>query len=175
MTRIYTRSGDKGLTGLIGGKRLIKSDPRFTVIGDIDELNSILGLVISTAASSQHGDDIEAIQGLLFEFGAELAGPTANNRITAEDVAELEAKIDRIQSTLDPLSHFLLPGGNTAASFCHQARAVCRRAERHLVALDTYPETSLQWLNRLSDWLFVLARSLNKGTDQQETSWQPRT
>lgn len=175
MARIYTRTGDKGITGLANGERLSKNEPRVMAMGDVDELNSMLGILASLTPTNTYRHNIEIIQGLLFELGAELANPGADKRILISDVDQLEIEIDQMQSKLEPLKQFILPGGDSAAALCHQARAICRRAERQLLELDRHSEIGLQWLNRLSDWLFVFARLLNIEAGQQEASWQPRS
>lgn len=193
--KIYTRGGDKGETGLIGGTRVRKSTPRVAAYGEVDELNAVLGLALaelaagqasasaSASTSAEHGRVLAEIQRALFELGAELATPTAGEQargtppIAAERVLVLEGAIDAISARLPPLRHFILPGGSRAASSLHLARTVCRRAERAVVALaaeePVRPEV-LAYLNRLSDYLFVLARAVNTDAGIAEPIWRGR-
>lgn len=174
LTRIYTRGGDDGTTGLADGTRLGKDSRRIEVLGCLDELNSLLGVVIANAGAEPPPELIR-VQNRLFELGAEIAQPT-ERRTTPEDVAWLEAALDRRNTELPPLKEFILPGGHPAAAHCHLARAVCRRAERRMVQLareeQTNPETT-RYLNRLSDLLFVLARTLARRDGGHEVFWQP--
>ena len=173
MTRIYTRSGDKGTTGLGSGDRVSKNDIRIAAIGAIDELNCAIGVLRSYSLDSNHDRLLLKLQHLLFEVGAELALP-GHPRVLATDTQYLENKIDELSLELAPLKKFILPGGSTAASACHMARAICRRAERQLVALHaTSPLHSdlMIFTNRLSDLLFVLARHINKSTHQSDVFW----
>ena len=192
--RIYTRSGDGGQTSLVGGERVPKSTSRIAAVGDVDELNCALGLVHASAVHAVSRDKaaeaktptvpivlrriIHTVQQRLFDLGALLATPPGSSfqppPLTAEDVHWLERSIDRIQDDLPPLKNFILPAGNLAAGHLHQARAIARRAERSCVALadeHTLPAYSLEYLNRLSDLLFVCARWASTG---EEVLWQPR-
>lgn len=183
MSKIYTRTGDDGKTGLIGKGRVAKDDPRVTAYGTVDELNAVLGLVraeLAATAATPDGVDplIARIQHRLFDLGAELATPAAMaNQQTIGDthVAELEAAIDRYEAQLEPLREFILPGGCRLAAEFHLARAVCRRAERLVVTLAAgaavRPEV-LRYLNRLGDLLFVLARSANAAAGEADVTWQ---
>lgn len=175
LSKIYTRTGDEGTTGLANGERIEKADPRVAAFGDVDETNSALGLLLtepdlppSIVAS------LTRIQHELFEIGAELSFP-GYTRIAADQVAQLERDLDALNEDLPPLKEFVLPGGNRAAAVCHLARTVCRRAERSawaarkLVPLN--PEL-LRYLNRLSDLLFVMARTLARMNGGQETLWR---
>jgi cob(I)alamin adenosyltransferase len=164
LTRIYTRGGDKGETSLGDGSRVSKLDPRVGAIGDVDELNSLLGLA----------GGLDRIQNELFDVGADLAVPFAGHedrlRITQGAVDRLEREIDEVNASLPELRSFVLPGGNERASRLFLARAVCRRAERAVLAVaDTNPLCAV-YLNRLSDLLFVLARAANAGA---EPLWKP--
>jgi cob(I)alamin adenosyltransferase len=175
LTKIYTRTGDKGTTGLADGSRVPKDHRRIEVLGCLDELNSLIGLVMAQA-EPEAPPELAHIQNRLFDLGAELAIPGAE-RIMAEDVALLEAALDGYNANLPPLREFILPGGGSAATFCHLARALCRRTERRLVTLareeELNPQT-LQYINRLSDLLFVLARVLARRNGGGEVFWQPR-
>lgn len=176
LTKIYTRTGDKGTTGLADGSRVPKDHRRIEVLGCLDELNSLIGLVM-VQAEPDTPPELAQIQNRLFDLGAELAIPGAE-RIMAEDVAMLEAALDGYNANLPPLREFILPGGGSAATFCHLARALCRRTERRLVTLtrdeeEINPQT-LQYINRLSDLLFVLARVLARRNGGDEVFWQPR-
>ena len=181
--KIYTKTGDKGETSLFGGERVSKDELRIEAYGTVDELNSVIG---SARAFNDNGEMdliLGEIQYRLFVLGADLATPngggnTSVPRVSAEDVAIVEKKIDEIEARLDPLKSFILPGGSKAASLLHQARTVCRRAERRVVSLSKRGETSeetLIYLNRLSDFLFVLARYANKIGKVAETLWNPRS
>jgi cob(I)alamin adenosyltransferase len=174
LTKIYTRTGDKGTTGLADGSRVPKDHLRIEVLGCLDELNSLIGLVM-VQSEPDTPPELSRIQNLLFDLGAELAIPGAE-RVKAEDVAFLETALDGYNAELPPLREFILPGGGSAATFCHLARALCRRAERRLMPLareeDINPQT-LQYINRLSDLLFVLARVLARRNGGSEVFWQP--
>lgn len=174
LTRIYTRTGDGGDTGLASGERVRKSALRVEAYGTVDETNSVVGLVrLSTAADATLDPILGRIQNELFDLGADLATPTRGERegvnalrIVADQVKRLEAEIDRLNGDLSPLSSFVLPGGSPAAAALHLARTACRRAERVAVALsDAEPgevsPLALNYLNRLSDLLFVAARWAN--------------
>jgi cob(I)alamin adenosyltransferase len=181
--RIYTRTGDQGQTGLFGGERLRKDDPRVEAYGAVDELNAAIGLALSTDCFGDLRMVLQRLQGELFTVGADLATPSTSAagappvpRVTAEMVAALEQDIDRFEASLEPLRHFILPGGTVAAATLHMARATCRRAERRLVSLTASDEVTssvVPYLNRLSDLLFVLARAANQHAGQAETEWRP--
>jgi cob(I)alamin adenosyltransferase len=167
LTRIYTRGGDKGETSLGDGSRVSKLDPRVAAMGDVDELNSLLGLA----------GGLDRIQNELFDLGADLSVPYAGNedrlRITDEAVGRLEAEIDEANASLPELKSFVLPGGGERAAWLFLARAVCRRAERAALAVpDTNPLAPV-YLNRLSDLLFVLARAANAEAGVEEPLWRP--
>jgi len=174
LTKIYTRTGDDGTTGLADGSRVPKDHRRIEVLGCLDELNSIIGLIMSHAEPDVP-PQLAHVQNRLFDPGAELATPGAE-RTSAEEVAYLETALDGYNADLPPLREFILPGGGSAATFCHLARALCRRTERRLVALNreegVNPQT-LRYINRLSDLLFVLARVLARRDDGSEVYWQP--
>jgi len=171
LSRIYTKSGDQGETGLGDGTRVAKDHPRVAAYGGVDELNAVLGLFLAHAPAGEHGELVRDIQNDLFDVGADLCvpekaepGPHPPLRVTAGQVTRLEAAIDRLNERLTPLRSFVLPGGSVAAAWCHLARTVCRRAERDAVTLgreETINPQVVIYLNRLSDLLFVLARVLN--------------
>jgi len=182
LSRIYTKSGDKGETGLGDGSRVAKDNPRVAAYGAVDELNAVLGLLVASCPSLPEADLLRSIQNDLFDVGADLClpqpadePPGAKLRVRPEQAARLEAAIDRLNAGLSPLTSFVLPGGRPAAAWCHLARTVCRRAERDVVTLaraePINPEVVV-YLNRLSDLLFVLARVYNnQGKD--DVLWQP--
>ena len=187
--KIYTGGGDRGKTSLFSGERVNKSDLRVEAYGDVDELNSLLGALVAFLPSGEAdlAGEIQRVQSDLLHVGAWLAvtpGSLASSElpsITQEHSKGLEAAIDRMEEGLPTLKDFLLPGGHVSAAWAHVARAVCRRAERHVVRLfagTDEDETSLQrqgvvtYLNRLSDYLFVLARYCNKIQGQQDTIWK---
>jgi cob(I)alamin adenosyltransferase len=162
LTRIYTRGGDAGETSLGDGSRVPKSDPRVVATGDVDELNSLLGWVDA---------GLERIQNELFDLGADLSRPGADHlRIEQSYVDRLEAEIDEANAALEPLKSFVLPGGTESAARLYLARAVCRRAERSVLAVGDANPLAAVYLNRLSDLLFVLARAANGGN---EPLWKP--
>jgi len=175
LTRIYTRTGDDGSTGLAGGGRLGKDSPRIEAIGSVDELNSLLGLLLSDELPAEVRDTLSPIQHRLFDLGGELAMPDTTLMRDAW-VTQLEQQLDRLNSQLPPLKNFVLPGGNRPAAHCHVARSACRRAERELLRLsrdEQVNSASLKYLNRLSDLLFVVARVLARQDGGQEILWQP--
>jgi cob(I)alamin adenosyltransferase len=170
--KIYTKTGDKGTTGLFGGARVAKNDPRIEAYGTVDELNSFLGLARASWPSSPLDAQLGLVQSDLFDLGAHLAAP-GSDRFPGADpsrVAELESSIDAMESELAPLRNFILPGGCAAAAHLHVARSVCRRAERLVVALGE--ESSAVYLNRLSDYLFVAARYANLKSGVDDVVWR---
>lgn len=177
LTRIYTRTGDDGTTGLADGSRVPKDHLRIEMLGCLDELNSQLGVVASHQDAVTVGDladELHRIQHRLFDMGAEFAIP-GSERMSAADVDRLESALDTRNAKLPPLREFILPGGGSAAAHCHLARATCRRTERRLVQLgreEPINPHSLQYLNRLSDLLFVYARVLARHSGG-EVYWQP--
>ena len=176
LTKITTRTGDGGETGLADGSRVPKDSPRIAALGDVDELNSSIGLLICEELPSDAKKALTAIQHDLFDLGGELAIP-GHRSMTEEHVAELEALADQFNAQLKPLRDFVLPGGTRAAALAHVARTVCRRAERTVVALarsETVARPCRIYLNRLSDFLFVLARALNHAGGRSDVLWQPR-
>jgi len=174
LTKIYTKTGDSGSTGLADGSRVDKDSLRISVIGDVDELNSLLGLLIANDIDEKMRERLLDIQHILFDLGGELAIPDSE-MVTEARVEYIEQIIDEYNSSLPPLKEFILPGGSVPAAVCHTSRAVCRRAERQLVALSkeiSVNEVSLKFLNRLSDLLFVLARILARSEGGEEIYWQ---
>ena len=176
LTRIYTRTGDNGTTALADGKRLAKTEPRIEVIGTVDELNSLIGLVNAESPPADIAGLLARLQHQLFNLGGELACPD-HPLITATHVQQLENALDELNAALPPLKEFVLPGGCRAAAVCHLARAVCRRAERRIIALSQHESVSQNlaiYLNRLSDLLFVIARTLNRVADHDEILWNSK-
>ncbi len=179
--RIYTKTGDAGETSLFGGKRLPKSDLRIETYGTVDELNSHIGLVRDYAEGEHVRAQLKAIQDRLFTLGANLASEPGKDMavpdIREEDILLLEREMDRMDEALPELKNFILPGGHPAVSTCHIARCVCRRAERLVAALSQREEVApvlLKYLNRLSDYLFVLSRELARERGVEEVVWAPR-
>lgn len=175
LTKICTRTGDDGTTGLADGSRIHKDHTRIKVIGDIDELNSFIGLLLCEELPDEIRKPLHEIQHDLFDLGAEFAIPNRKN-ITEEQVLHLENLLQNFNSNLPPLKEFILPGGTGAAALCHICRTVCRRAERHMVQLHHQEPTvsdALKYVNRLSDLFFVLARTVNKHKNHLDTMWQP--
>jgi len=177
--KVYTRGGDRGETSLFGSGRVSKSDPRVAAYGEIDETNAWLGVARAHAGDDDLAGGIERVQRELFVVGAILATPDPARRkgdrfiLAAESIERLEREIDAWQDELPELEAFILPGGSPAGSFAHAARAVCRRAERAIVALEApdVPETVLPYVNRLADWLFVLARVADRRAGVEEARW----
>jgi cob(I)alamin adenosyltransferase len=182
--KIYTKTGDDGRTGLFGGTRVSKDDVRVEAYGTVDELNATLGLAQSLGANPREGALITELQNDLFVLGAELACVPEKRDdlklrlLDTADVLRLENHIDTLDSDLPPLRHFILPGGHPVTAALHQARTVCRRAERcvqSLTTLQPVPRHLLVYLNRLSDLLFVLARHAQAERSLQDVLWQPRS
>jgi cob(I)alamin adenosyltransferase len=180
LTRIYTRGGDAGETSLGSGARVPKTDPRIEAYGTVDELGSAIGLVIAAEPPPEFQPWLERIQQLLFDLGADLAVPLddagARLRVGEEQVAWMEEVCDLVNSRLEPLRSFILPGGSEVAARLHLARATCRRAERRTVALaeaEPVNPHALACLNRLSDLLFILARAANAEAGLGEPLWRP--
>jgi len=186
--KIYTKTGDQGSTAIFGGTRVSKNNLRIRSYGTVDELNSYIGLIRDQNINSQIFNQLIKIQQDLFTLGAMLATPKEKEilkngkkrlniqKITDKSVSYLEKNIDEMNESLPPMTHFILPGGHSTVSFCHIARSVCRRAERLTVALsesDDIELDSIKYLNRLSDYLFVLARKLSKDLKAQEIKWIP--
>lgn len=187
--KIYTRTGDKGTTALFGGTRVPKHHIRIDSYGTIDELNSHLGLLRDQGIDPHSHEMLLKIQERLFTIGSILAtdpekavlksGKERLNipKVTAEDIELLEKEMDSMNEELPPMTHFILPGGHQTVSFCHVARCVCRRGERLATALyelEPFDDMVLQYLNRLSDYLFVLARKLSNDLQAKEIQWIPK-
>jgi cob(I)alamin adenosyltransferase len=174
LTKIYTRTGDDGSTGLSGGERIPKDHPRIEAIGAIDELNSAIGVVITHALPADVGSMLTAIQHTLFDLGGELSMPETVC-IHGDQTTRLEQWLDTLNAELPPLREFILPGGTPAAATCHLARAICRRAERRLHTLsqqEPVNPAAVGYLNRLSDLLFVIARELNRVAGKPDVFWR---
>lgn len=180
MTRIYTKTGDTGETGLFDGTRVSKADGRVDAYGAVDELNAWLGLARAEGLDAELGDMLLTVQRDLFALGAHLADP--RHRISArvskaslgdEQITRLEQWIDRLEEELPPLRHFIVAGGSPAGAMLHLARTVCRRAERRIVSLgpDAVNPVVVTYVNRLSDYLFVLARAVNHRAQAAEVEW----
>jgi len=175
--KIYTKTGDAGETGLFGGGRVPKDDPRVRAYGDVDETNAAIGFAASLEVPILEVDAIQAIQRDLFAIGAELATPDPSKlrtTITADRVGSLEKLIDNYETYLPPLKNFILPGGTPKAAAFHLARTICRRAERSVVALTHDAQVNpviIHYLNRLSDLLFMLARGANKQAGRSDIAW----
>lgn len=194
INRVITRSGDRGRTGLADGSRLSKAAPVIEALGAVDELNAALGVLLAESLPERARLTVQHVQQQLFEIGAELAVP-GSMRLDEAVVQKIETEAQRLNETLPPLKEFVLPGGSRAGAWCHYCRTLARRAERTLVAVADVsvpasqadsasgraPEapssvnpSSLRWLNRLSDLLFILARDLNREAGVPETVWQPQ-
>ena len=187
--KVYTKTGDKGTTSLFGGTRVPKDHIRIESYGTVDELNSYIGLIRDQEINAHYKDVLIEIQDRLFTVGAILATPPEkevlkngekrlkNLGIIDSDIAYLENEIDTMEEQLPPMTHFVLPGGHTTVSYCHIARCVCRRAERlsvHLSHNESVDNEAIKYLNRLSDYLFVLARKLSSDLKAEEVKWIPR-
>ncbi|HEX5457547.1 MAG TPA: cob(I)yrinic acid a,c-diamide adenosyltransferase [Candidatus Nitrosotalea sp.] len=176
--KIYTKTGDDGTTGLIGNKRVKKSNPRIASYGMVDEINASIGIILSFKIGKDIRDLLTKIQNDLFVVGADLANPNLenkSNRITSEMTSYLEKEIDRLEKKLSPITYFILPGGDLVASQVHLARAICRRAETnivHLSEVDKVNNHCLIYINRLSDLLFVVARTINKRKKISDVAWK---
>lgn len=174
LSKIYTRTGDDGSTGLGDGQRVAKDSPRVEAYGTVDELNSALGVLRATDIAAAHQPLLATIQQELFDLGGELSIPGAA-LVQPEAVERLEQALDDYNTALPPLQEFVMPGGSAAGAACHMARAICRRAERRLCTLakgEAVSDTAVRYLNRLSDLLFVLARTLNSAAAADEVLWQ---
>lgn len=187
--KVYTKTGDKGTTALFGGTRVPKHHIRIESYGTVDELNSHIGLIRDQDINQLYKNVLIEVQDRLFTLGAILATPPEkevlkngqkrlqNLGISETDIDYLENEIDAMEANLPPMTHFVLPGGHTTVSYCHIARCVCRRAERlatHLHEIEPTDELVLKYLNRLSDYLFVLARKLSLDLHANEVPWIPR-
>jgi cob(I)alamin adenosyltransferase len=180
--KIYTKTGDQGYTSLIGGTRVPKHHLRIESYGTVDELNSYIGLIRDQHIAEHHREILKQIQDRLFTIGASLAADPEKSRMVIpdlhlEDIETLEKEMDAMDEQLPELKHFILPGGSTTVSYCHLARCVCRRAERitvHLAQESTVDEKVNIYLNRLSDYLYTLARKLGNEKNIPENQWIPR-
>ncbi|MHB8741562.1 MAG: cob(I)yrinic acid a,c-diamide adenosyltransferase [Sulfuricaulis sp.] len=175
LTKIYTRTGDDGTTGLGDGSRVRKTSRLIEALGAVDELNSVVGVLLAQDLSEEIRTVLTDIQHDLFDLGGELSIP-GRITVTEKQVIQLETTLDKFNDDLPPLKEFILPGGSEAAALCHLARTVCRRAERcaiHLMENDAVNSVATKYLNRLSDLLFVLARALNAHAGRPDVLWQP--
>ncbi len=180
--KVYTKKGDKGKTGLIGGTRVPKYNLRIDSYGTVDELNSYLGLLRDRAINEQFKNEIIYIQDRLFTIGSWLASDPEKGKmklpeIVEEDITRLEDGIDKMETKLEPMRFFVLPGGHETVSFCHIARCVCRRAERIVTELNDESELNpliMAFLNRLSDYLFVYGRFVTAELGAEEIPWKPK-
>ena len=176
LSKITTRTGDKGETGLGDGSRVAKDSARIVALGDVDELNSMLGLLLAEPLPQDVRDALVAVQHDLFDLGGEIAVP-GHISLTQRQIQRLEDQLERWNRDLPALKEFILPGGARAAALAHLARTLCRRAERSLVALasargERVSDSARIYLNRLSDLLFVLARALNRSAGRSDVLWQ---
>jgi cob(I)alamin adenosyltransferase len=179
LVKIYTRTGDEGETSLFAGGRVPKNHLRLHTYGTVDELNSVIGLARAFDIDDGLNDMLGQVQQELFHVGSDLATPLEADvewvvRVKEEQVSRLESEIDQLSEELEPLKNFILPGGTQAAATLHQARTVCRRAERWLAALneeESINPAALQYMNRLSDWLFVIARAANQRAGVDDVIW----
>ncbi len=179
--KIYTKTGDAGQTSLFGGRRLYKHDLRIESYGTVDELNAYVGLLRDNIKDEKVRQLLKAIQDRLFTIGANLASDPEKDLpapdLKVADIQLLENEMDLMDKKLPPLKNFILPGGHNTVSYCHVARTVCRRAERLIVALaqqEKVAEIVLKYMNRLSDYFFVLARKLSQDLEVEEVVWNPR-
>lgn len=180
--KIYTKTGDKGLTSLFGGKRVPKHHLRIEAYGTVDELNSYVGLIRDQKIDDETFKMLIEIQDRLFTLGSILATEPGNDKVKVpqlfeDDITLLENEIDKMNESLPEMHSFVLPGGHQTVSFCHLARCVCRRSERltvHLSEEEVVPEIVVKYLNRLSDYLFVLSRKLSIDNNAQEIPWKAR-
>jgi len=180
--KIYTKKGDKGKTGLIGGTRVEKHNIRIEAYGTVDELNSHLGILRDRAVSAVFKEELIFIQDRLFTLGSLLAADPDKSKmelpeVHEADITRLEKSIDQMETELEPMKFFVLPGGHETVSFCHVARCVCRRAERRVCELDEKaPQNPIitAFLNRLSDYLFVYSRFISKKLGAEEIPWKPK-
>jgi cob(I)alamin adenosyltransferase len=179
--KIYTKTGDEGTTSLFGGRRVSKADLRIDTYGTVDELNSFMGLVRDQEVNKGRSEKLLRIQNTLFVMGSILATEPGNTKVKIPvlqegDVLFLEEEIDAMETELTPLRFFILPGGHASVSICHVARTVCRRAERLVTALHEQEKSFgmvIKYLNRLSDYLFVLSRTMAKELGVEEVAWRP--
>ena len=174
LSKITTRTGDKGETGLGDGSRVPKDGIRIAALGEVDELNSSIGLLLTEPLPADIREALVAVQHDLFDLGGEIAVPGYTS-LTQRQIERIEGELERCNADLPPLKEFILPGGTRAAALAHLARTVCRRAERNLVALariESVSDLARIYLNRLSDLLFVLGRYLNRASGESDVLWQ---
>jgi cob(I)alamin adenosyltransferase len=180
--KIYTKTGDTGTTSLFGGKRVSKADLRIDTYGTVDELNSHIGLVRDQQVNAKRKNMLIEIQDRLFTVGSILATEPGNTKVkipslVEDDILLLEKEMDMMDAELSPMKFFVLPGGHQSISFCHVARTVCRRAERLTISLNSQEVIDplvIKYLNRLSDYLFILSRKMTLELGAEETPWKPR-
>lgn len=180
--KIYTKTGDQGSTSLFGGKRVSKADLRIDTYGTVDELNSWMGVLRDQSVNKSRKEILVEIQDRLFTIGSILATEPENTKVkipslVESDIELLENKMDEMDAALPPMRFFVLPGGNTSVSFGHVARTVCRRAERLIIALDHTEKVDplvIKYMNRLSDYLFILCRTMAHELRAEETPWRPK-
>jgi cob(I)alamin adenosyltransferase len=180
--KIYTKTGDQGFTSLFGGKRVSKADLRIDTYGTVDELNAYIGLLRDQEINLGRKDFLVEIQDRLFTIGSILATEPGNTKVkipqlAPTDIEALEKEMDAMDAILPPMRFFVLPGGHSSVSFCHIARTVCRRTERLVIALNAIEAIDalvIQYLNRLSDYLFMLSRIMTQELHIEETPWKPR-
>jgi len=175
LSKITTRTGDSGATGLGDGSRVGKDGPRVAALGDLDELNSAIGVLLAEAVPERIRTILEGVQHDLFDLGGDVSIP-GRATVSEEQIRRLERSLEEFNAALPPLKEFILPGGTRAAGLAHLARTICRRAERSLVALGSSEKVAVEarvYLNRLSDLLFVLGRTLNREGGQGDVLWRP--
>jgi len=181
---VYTKTGDKGTTGLVGGTRIKKSDPRIHLYGEVDELNSSIGAAAAFLDEAFDKSFLQSIQSALFDIGSNLACEKENReqfklpKTTEEQIRGIETEIDKMDSSLPTLTHFVLPGGHKAAALFHMSRTICRRVERQMVDFEDQhpgevPENASIYINRLSDYFFILSRFINLKNSIAEKEWIP--
>lgn len=181
--KVYTKTGDKGTTALLGGTRVSKSNIRIEAYGTVDELNSYIGLLRDQKINVKRKDFLSAIQNHLFALGANLSSDPSKTKsiapvLTEDDIEALEGSMDKMNEDLPEMRNFILPGGHVSVSFCHIARCVCRRAERWVINLsekERVADLVIKYLNRLSDYLFVLSRKMAQELQVEEVLWKPRS
>ena len=174
LSKIYTRTGDNGTTGLGDGTRVAKDSTRVEAMGTVDELNAVIGVLLTEPLPETISKTLTRVQHDLFDLGGEICIP-GHVMVKAERITVLEETLDQLNDDLSPLKDFILPGGTRAAAYCHLARTVCRRAERQLIKLgheEAVTDVSLQYLNRLSDLLFVMCRVINKDAGCADVLWK---
>jgi cob(I)alamin adenosyltransferase len=182
VSKIYTKTGDKGMTSLVGGTRISKDHLKIETYGTVDELNSWIGVLRDSPENASRKDILKEIQDRLFTLGADLAAEPEQTKRKIPDLFEsdielLEREMDKMNEEIPPLKAFVLPGGHQSVSFAHVARTVCRRAERHVIRLSKEEEVNpmiIRYLNRLSDYLFVVSRKITQELQTEEVAWKPR-